>query len=86
MEKSHLKKINWQYIVIDEAHRIKNENSMLSQIVRILQSKNRMLITGTPLQNNLHELWVNFMNAFSFISRQSQLLTCYVGPFELLAA
>lgn len=31
---------------------------MLSQIMRILHSRNRMLITGTPLQNNLHELWV----------------------------
>jgi SNF2 family DNA or RNA helicase len=58
MEKSHFKKISWQYIIIDEAHRIKNENSMLSQIVRAFNSKNRLLITGTPLQNNLHELWV----------------------------
>ncbi|KAG5462107.1 MAG: SNF2 family N-terminal domain-containing protein, partial [Olpidium bornovanus] len=56
-EKSHLKKFAWQYIVIDEAHRIKNENSMLSQIVREFNSKNRLLLTGTPLQNNLHELW-----------------------------
>ncbi|KAI8393737.1 SNF2 family N-terminal domain-containing protein [Radiomyces spectabilis] len=63
MEKTQLKKISWEYIIIDEAHRIKNENSMLSQIVRILQSKHRMLITGTPLQNNLHELWalLNFL-------------------------
>ncbi|KAG2222491.1 hypothetical protein INT45_012805, partial [Circinella minor] len=63
LEKSQFKKISWQYIIIDEAHRIKNENSMLSQIVRILQSKNRLLITGTPLQNNLHELWalLNFL-------------------------
>ncbi|CAJ0903934.1 5854_t:CDS:10 [Entrophospora sp. SA101] len=60
---SALKKFEFQYIVIDEAHRIKNENSMLSQIVRIFQSKNRLLITGTPLQNNLHELWalLNFL-------------------------
>lgn len=58
LEKAQFKKISWQYIIIDEAHRIKNENSMLSQIMRILHSRNRMLITGTPLQNNLHELWV----------------------------
>ena len=58
MEKAHFRKISWQYIIIDEAHRIKNENSMLSQIVRAFNSKNRLLITGTPLQNNLHELWV----------------------------
>lgn len=37
-------------IVIDEAHRIKNENSSLSQIVRMYNSQYRLLITGTPLQ------------------------------------
>jgi SWI/SNF-related matrix-associated actin-dependent regulator of chromatin subfamily A member 5 len=62
-ETTHLKKISWQYIVIDEAHRIKNENSKLSEVMRILHSQNRLLITGTPLQNNLHELWalLNFL-------------------------
>ncbi|EDO17896.1 hypothetical protein Kpol_1010p11, partial [Vanderwaltozyma polyspora DSM 70294] len=62
-EKSTLKKIAWYYIVIDEAHRIKNEQSALSQIIRLFYSKNRLLITGTPLQNNLHELWalLNFL-------------------------
>jgi len=62
-EKTHFRKFAWQYIVIDEAHRIKNEESQLSQIIRILSSRNRMLITGTPLQNNLHELWalLNFL-------------------------
>ena len=53
----------WRYLVIDEAHRIKNENSLLSRVVRVLRANNRMLITGTPLQNNLHELWalLNFL-------------------------
>mmetsp|Transcript_10066 Transcript_10066/g.36776 ORF Transcript_10066/g.36776 Transcript_10066/m.36776 type:complete len:1049 (+) Transcript_10066:144-3290(+) len=62
-EKSHLKKFNWLYVIIDEAHRIKNENSVLSRTVRMLRSNYRLLITGTPLQNNLHELWalLNFL-------------------------
>ncbi|KAI9688324.1 MAG: hypothetical protein M1820_010252 [Bogoriella megaspora] len=62
-EKSHLKKFAWEYIIIDEAHRIKNEQSSLAQIIRLFQSRNRLLITGTPLQNNLHELWalLNFL-------------------------
>ncbi|GAX78211.1 hypothetical protein CEUSTIGMA_g5653.t1 [Chlamydomonas eustigma] len=62
-EKSHLKKFNFRYIIIDEAHRIKNENSRLSTVVRTLRTNYRLLITGTPLQNNLHELWalLNFL-------------------------
>lgn len=62
-EKSVFKKFNWRYMVIDEAHRIKNEKSLLSQIVREFRTANRLLLTGTPLQNNLHELWalLNFL-------------------------
>ncbi|KAL7785538.1 SNF2 family N-terminal domain-containing protein [Trichoderma ceciliae] len=62
-EKAHLRKFAWEYIIIDEAHRIKNEESSLSQVIRLFNSRNRLLITGTPLQNNLHELWalLNFL-------------------------
>ncbi|KAI9827315.1 MAG: hypothetical protein M1826_006420 [Phylliscum demangeonii] len=59
-EKTHLKKFAWEYII---AHRIKNEESSLAQMIRVFSSRNRLLITGTPLQNNLHELWalLNFL-------------------------
>merc|ERR1719445_1707451 len=62
-EKSVFKKFNWKYMVIDEAHRIKNEESKLSLVIRELKTANRLLLTGTPLQNNLHELWalLNFL-------------------------
>ncbi|XP_072376431.1 chromatin-remodeling complex ATPase chain Iswi [Diabrotica undecimpunctata] len=62
-EKSVFKKFNWRYMVIDEAHRIKNEKSKLSEILREFKTTNRLLLTGTPLQNNLHELWalLNFL-------------------------
>lgn len=63
IEKSALKKFSFQYIVIDEAHRIKNVDSILSQIVRSFLSRGRLLITGTPLQNNMKELFalLNFI-------------------------
>ncbi|VDB85302.1 unnamed protein product [Peniophora sp. CBMAI 1063] len=63
IEKGALKKLSFEYIVIDEAHRIKNVDSILSQIVRAFTSRGRLLITGTPLQNNLKELFalLNFI-------------------------
>ncbi|KKA03156.1 hypothetical protein D499_0C00390 [Hanseniaspora uvarum DSM 2768] len=62
-EKNALKRFLWRYIVIDEAHRIKNEESLFSKTIRSFHSLNRLLVTGTPLQNNLHELWalLNFI-------------------------
>ena len=56
-ETTTLGEVMWNFLIIDEAHRIKNENSSLSKVVRIMTTKCRVLITGTPLQNNLHELW-----------------------------
>lgn len=72
-EKSHLKKFAWEYIIVDEAHRIKNEESSLAQIIRLFKSRNRLLITGTPLQNNLHELWalLNFLLPDVFSSSEA---------------
>jgi SWI/SNF-related matrix-associated actin-dependent regulator of chromatin subfamily A member 5 len=60
---SSLRKFNWNFLIIDEAQKIKNDESNLSLLIRKLSSKNRLLITGTPLQNNLHELWslLNFL-------------------------
>jgi SWI/SNF-related matrix-associated actin-dependent regulator of chromatin subfamily A member 5 len=54
---TQLKKFDWKYIIIDEAHRLKNEQSLLSKNLRLFKTDLRLLITGTPLQNNLHELW-----------------------------
>ena len=49
-EKGRLSKIDWRYLIIDEAHRIKNEKSSLSLAVRKMQTQFRLLLTGTPLQ------------------------------------
>ncbi|XP_066306323.1 probable chromatin-remodeling complex ATPase chain [Miscanthus floridulus] len=72
-EKSTLRRFSWRYIIIDEAHRIKNENSLLSKTMRIYNTNYRLLITGTPLQNNLHELWalLNFLLPEIFSSAET---------------
>ncbi|KAJ3052145.1 hypothetical protein HK097_006842, partial [Rhizophlyctis rosea] len=51
---------NWRYVVLDEGHRIKNDNSQLAQSLQTLNSQYRLMLTGTPLQNNLRELWALF--------------------------
>lgn len=72
LERSALTKISWKYLIIDEAHRLKNEASQFSQTVRLLQTQYRLLLTGTPLQNNLHELWalLNFLLPDVFASSE----------------
>eukprot|EP01006_Ploeotia_vitrea_P032035 TRINITY_DN64314_c0_g1_i1.p1 TRINITY_DN64314_c0_g1~~TRINITY_DN64314_c0_g1_i1.p1 ORF type:complete len:745 (-),score=164.56 TRINITY_DN64314_c0_g1_i1:1998-4232(-) len=53
----------WKYLVVDEAHRLKNFECKLIKQLKQLDTANRLLLTGTPLQNNLAELWslLNFI-------------------------
>jgi len=63
LNRNDLNKFAWSYLIIDEAHRLKNEASAFSCTVRAFETRYRLLLTGTPLQNNLHELWalLNFL-------------------------
>lgn len=47
----------WQYIILDEAQNIKNFKSQRWQTLLNIRSRRRLLLTGTPLQNSLMELW-----------------------------
>lgn len=55
-DRSELGSIKWQFLAVDEAHRLKNAESSLYESLNSLKVSNRMLITGTPLQNNIKEL------------------------------
>lgn len=63
-----LRKTEWEYIVVDEGHRLKNHDCKLVKSLAAFRSKHRLLLTGTPLQNNIHELWalLNFLMPGSF--------------------
>lgn len=63
-DRSLLAKHEWAHMIIDEGHRMKNAQSKLSfTIQHYYKTKNRLILTGTPLQNNLPELWalLNFV-------------------------
>ncbi|KAM9311923.1 chromodomain-helicase-DNA-binding protein 2 [Gastrophryne carolinensis] len=56
-DKAVLSSINWAFLGVDEAHRLKNDDSLLYKTLIDFRSNHRLLITGTPLQNSLKELW-----------------------------
>ena len=56
-DKKFLANYQWRYIIVDEGHRLKNMNCKLIKELMTYNSANRLLLTGTPLQNNIAELW-----------------------------
>eukprot|EP00948_MAST-09A_sp_MAST-9A-sp1_P004011 g4011.t1 len=56
-KESCLRRAQWNYLVVDEGHKLKNEKSGISQTMQSMRATGKILLTGTPLQNNLHELW-----------------------------
>lgn len=63
-DKAFLKKFNWFYMIVDEGHRLKNHECALARtLVTGYRIQRRLLLTGTPIQNSLQELWslLNFL-------------------------
>ncbi|KAE9989972.1 hypothetical protein EG327_002068 [Venturia inaequalis] len=56
MDAPFLNTIKWQFLAVDEAHRLKNRDSQLYEALAAMNVGGRLLITGTPMQNNLEEL------------------------------
>lgn len=50
----------WGYVVLDEGHKIRNPNSEISLACKRVKTYNRIILSGTPIQNNLIELWSLF--------------------------
>ncbi|PSC74179.1 CHD3-type chromatin-remodeling factor PICKLE isoform B [Micractinium conductrix] len=57
-EEADLAKLEWQSLVVDEGHRLKNKEARLFQSLKALRTAHRVLLTGTPLQNDLSELFM----------------------------
>ncbi|XP_060536902.1 chromodomain-helicase-DNA-binding protein 1 [Cylas formicarius] len=56
-DKTFLGSLSWAVLLVDEAHRLKNDDSLLYKALMDFDTNHRLLITGTPLQNSLKELW-----------------------------
>ncbi|MED6155675.1 ATP-dependent DNA helicase ddm1 [Stylosanthes scabra] len=61
--RKHLRHYPWKYLVVDEGHRLKNSKCKLVKELKWINAQNRLLLSGTPLQNDLAELWslLNFI-------------------------
>ncbi|EEF45367.1 ATP binding protein, putative [Ricinus communis] len=73
-DKAFLKKIHWRYMIVDEGHRLKNHECALARTLESgYQIERRLLLTGTPIQNSLQELWslLNFLLPNIFNSVQN---------------
>ena len=59
-----LKDLEFNYIILDESQTIKNSGSMIARTVRLLKAGHKLCLTGTPLENNVGELWsqMEFLN------------------------
>lgn len=68
VDRPFLEQYTWQYIILDEGHRIKNRNCRLVKELKSIRSVSRLLLTGTPIQNSLEELWslLNFCSPMIF--------------------
>ncbi|KAK1372837.1 Chromatin remodeling complex subunit [Heracleum sosnowskyi] len=70
-DKGVLSRLKWNYLMVDEAHRLKNSEAALYISLAEFSTKNKLLITGTPLQNSVEELWalLHFLDPDKFKSK-----------------
>ena len=71
---------HWEYAVLDEGHKIRNPNATITLYCKNLLTANRIILSGTPMQNNLEELWSLF--DFVFPSRLGTLVN-FRQQFEI---
>ena len=55
-----LNRISWLYVVVDEGHNIKNPDAQRTKAIKTINGQHKLALTGTPIQNNLEELWSLF--------------------------
>ena len=78
---SLLRQVDWRYVILDEAHFIKNSAAATTKAVKTIPAKHRLALTGTPIQNRLTELWSLFDFLMpDFLGRQMRFRDTYEDP------
>ena len=73
----------WHYLILDEAQQIKNPKAQAAQVVRKLDCKHRLCLTGTPMENHLGELWAQFDFLMpGFLGDHQNFTRTYRTPIE----
>uniref|UniRef100_A0A0A1WE77 TATA-binding protein-associated factor 172 n=1 Tax=Zeugodacus cucurbitae TaxID=28588 RepID=A0A0A1WE77_ZEUCU len=73
--------IHWNYCVLDEGHIIKNGKTKSSKAIKMLKAKHRLILSGTPIQNNVLELWSLFDFLMpGFLGTEKQFIARYSRP------
>jgi len=82
-DRTLLSKVRWNYVVVDEGHRLKNPGCRLVRDLATYHSEHRLLLSGTPLQNNLQELWslLHFLLPGVF-DDGADFVTWFSGPLQ----
>ncbi|PAA91075.1 hypothetical protein BOX15_Mlig022785g1 [Macrostomum lignano] len=75
--------VAWNYCILDEGHIIKNPKSKLSLAVKSLRCQHRLVLTGTPIQNGVHELWAIFDFLMpGYLGTESEFSTAFAKPIQ----
>ena len=82
-DKEHLAPINWEYVVVDEAQNIKNEAAKQTQAIKNLNTRHKIALTGTPVENRLSELWsiMEFLNP-GYLGSATEFRKKFAIPIE----
>ena len=80
--KDPVNRISWDYVILDEGHIMKNPSTKLYKSMHALPTHHRVIMTGTPIQNNLTEFWalVDWVSCNSLIGNKKEFLLNYGNP------
>lgn len=78
-----LKSFNFNYIILDESQSIKNPQSLSSRAVKLLRGNHKLVLTGTPIENSITELWsqLAFINP-GLVGNLQSFTERFVQPIE----